>query len=256
MAQIKEKAKPFFYPAKPGSDSLVLLIHGFSGTTFDLREIGQYLAKQGINAKGIRLAGHGSSPEDLEKTNPGDWWQSADNELQAVKDKYKNIFLVGYSFGANLAIDLAVRYPEIIKSVILLGPSVFVRRDKLYRFLLPIKRIFFHNQKIMLGSKKSRLEYQEKGGYTKISIKNVKEFFDYINDYTKKEISQLNVPTLIIQSTRDRVVHPKSAHYVYKNIKSSKKDLMLLDDHEHNPFFCDQRQEIFEKIINFLKINS
>ncbi|MBU4332192.1 alpha/beta fold hydrolase [Patescibacteria group bacterium] len=255
MAEIKEKAKPFFYPANPGSQSLALLIHGFTGSIYDLREIGEYLAGQGIDAMGVRLAGHGSCPEDLAKTTSGDWWQSVDKEIQAVKDKYQKIFLVGYSFGANLAIDFSVRYPDIIKSVILLGPSVYIRRDRFYRLMLPLKRIFFNYQTKKLGNKKELLEYEDRGGYTKVAIKNIKDFFDFTRNYTKKEASLVRVPTLIIQSTRDRVVHPKSALYVYKQIRSAKKELMLLDDHEHNPFFCDQKHEIFEKITGFLKDN-
>lgn len=255
MAKVKEKAKPFLYPASHSSKSLALLIHGFSGSTYDLREIGEYLASQGINAQGIRLAGHGSSPEDLAKTCAGDWWQSVDKEFLAVKDKYQKIYLVGYSFGANLAIDFAIRYSDIIKAIVLLGPSVYIRKDNPARFFLPIKRLYAKYQKKRFASKEDAKEYEDRGGYSKLPLKSIKDFFDFIDNYTKKEVSLVNVPTLIIQSTRDKVVHPRSAQYLYERIKHSKKELFLLDDHEHNPFFCDQKQEIFEKVLKFIKNN-
>lgn len=255
MAEVKEKAKPFFYSAEEPSDSLALLIHGFSGTPYDLREIGEHLARHGISALGVRIAGHGSSPEDLIKTNAGDWWHSVYKELEKSKKQYSKIFLVGYSFGANLAIDFAVRYPDSIKSIILLGPSVFIRRDGFFRLLLPIYRLFFKYQ-IKTIAPKDVLEYTERGTYTKIPVKSVKDLFDFIDNYTKKEIPLVNVPTLIIQSSRDRVVHPRSAYYVYERIKTEKKELLYLDNHEHNPFFCDQKQEIFDKVADFLKRHS
>lgn len=253
MAEVKEKAKSFFLKANPRSRGLALLIHGFTGSIYDLREIGEYLAKQGFDVKGVRLAGHGSSPEDLAKTNAGDWWQSVDKEIQAARDKYQNIFLVGYSFGANLAIDFSVRYPEIIRSIVLLGPSVYVRKDWLYRFLLPFKEPFSLYQIKKIGNKKDILEYEEKGGYTRIPVKSIKELFGFIDSYTKKEVGLLSTPTLIIQSARDKVVHPRSARYIYERARSRRKELFLLDNHEHNPFFCDRRQEMFEKIDKFLK---
>lgn len=253
MAEVKEKAKPFFYQARPQSKILALLIHGFTGSAYDLREIGGYLASQGINARGLRLAGHGSCPEDLAKTNAGDWWESVNTEFQTVKDRYEKICLVGYSFGANLAIDFAVRFPDIVRAIVLLGPSVYIRHDKFLRFLLPVKRIFTRYQEKKILNERDFWEYEEKGVYTKIPVKSAKEFFDFIDKYTKKEISLIRVPCLIIQSANDKVVHPKSARYVYKRVRSPKKELVILDNREHNPFFCDRRQEIFEKIARFLK---
>jgi len=253
MAEIKEKAKPFFYRAKTKSDSLALLIHGFSGSTYDLQDIGHYLASQGINVQGIRLAGHGSSPEDLAKTSSGDWWQSVEQEFQNVRDKYKKVFMVGYSFGSNLSIDFAIRYPDIIKAIVLLGPSVYIRKDGFARFYLPIKKLYATYQRKHFTAKKNAQEYEERGGYTKIPLKSLEDFFYFIDNYTKKEVSRLDVPTLIIQSTRDKVVHPRSSQFIYDQIRNSKKELFLLDNHEHNPFFCDQKQEIFEKVLKFLK---
>ncbi|NQU77237.1 alpha/beta fold hydrolase [Candidatus Falkowbacteria bacterium] len=256
MAEVKEKAKSFYYKANPKSDSLVFLFHGFSGSLYDLKEVAEYLVAQHLDVKGVRLAGHGSSPEDLAATTAGDWWHSVNREMLAIKDNYKNIFIIGYSFGGNLAIDFALRYPLIIKSIVLLGPSVFIRRDKLYRFLLPYKKVFSKYQTKRIGSPKDILEYEEKGGYSRIFIKSIKEFFDFITDYTIKEIPFLKTPTLIIHSKKDKVVHPRSSTYIYNKIQSPKKELMFLDDHEHNPFFYDKKPEIFEKIKNFLKENS
>ncbi len=253
MANIKEKAQPFFYTANPNSDSLAVLIHGFTGTLYDLREIAAHLAENGINAKGVLMSGHGSSPDDLTKTNAGDWWQSINQEFQKAVSVYQKIFLVGYSFGANMAIDLAVRYPDKIKAIILLGPSLYIRKDKLARFFLPFKSLYSDYQPKKFKTPKNREEYEDSGAYPVIPLKCLKEFFRFIDDYTKKEIPLLNARTLIIQSIKDGTVHPKSARYIYEKMNGRDKELFLLDNHEHNPFFCDQKQEIFEKILNFIK---
>ena len=52
-----------------------LLIHGFSGTPYETRALGEALQARGHAALGVRLAGHGRTVEELERSTWQDWYR-------------------------------------------------------------------------------------------------------------------------------------------------------------------------------------
>jgi len=56
---------PFFFE---GGEVGCLLVHGFSGSPPEMQPMGDYLAGKGLTVLGVRLAGHGTSPEDMATT--------------------------------------------------------------------------------------------------------------------------------------------------------------------------------------------
>lgn len=249
-ANIKEKAKPYFLQAE--SDILAILIHGFTGTPFDLRELGEFLHSKNISIKAPLLPGHGTYWQELEKVTAADWLSVIEKELNEQFEQFKKIFLIGYSFGANLALTMATKYPEKIKGIVSLGVSVYLRNDFLTRLLLPIFHLLFKKYKKNYIKRKFLTEYEDLGCYSCIPTKSVFDFYNYIDNYTKKELAKVSVPTLIIHSHDDRVTHPKSSEFVHRHISSSQKELIILDDINHNPLNSRAKDETFERIEKFI----
>src|SRR2546430_13246476 len=54
--------REFFFP---GSELSVLLIHGLTGTPYEMRYLGERLAAAGFRVKGGKLAGDGGGPRGL-----------------------------------------------------------------------------------------------------------------------------------------------------------------------------------------------
>ncbi len=250
MTKIKEKAKPYIYEA--GDSALAILIHGFTGTPDDLRHLADFLASCGITAKAVRLAGHGSHWTDLEKTSYYDWWKSVEDEIKKASGKYKKIFLIGYSFGANLAFDLAARYQKDITAVVSLGISVFLRKEFFIKLLLPFFHFFFKHYRKFYIKNEQVLDYEDAGGYVYIPTASVYEFYKFINYYTKRELAKVTTPALIIHSKDDAITHPQSSIFVYRKINSPKKELLLLDDINHNPLTSQRKDVIFSRIKEFI----
>lgn len=97
---------PFFYQ---GSETGILLIHGFTGTPSELRPMGRYLEKQGYTVYAPLLPGHGTSPEEMECTSWKDWWACVFNAYDRLRlqGKVRQIVAVGLSMGGALALKLA-----------------------------------------------------------------------------------------------------------------------------------------------------
>ena len=107
-------AEPFFI--YPSTEVGVLLLHGFTSTPAQFMELAEYLAGKGVSVYAPLIAGHGTKPEDLEKTTSKDWIESCEKALDELSEKVKKVFVLGNSFGGNIAFKLAHDYPERITS--------------------------------------------------------------------------------------------------------------------------------------------
>jgi len=251
MDNIKENAKPYFFDT--GSKTLAILVHGFTSSPHDFLELAQFLASKGISVKAPLLAGHGRTWQDLEHCTCYDWWNTVNEEIKWAEDKFENIILVGYSFGSNLSLDMAVRYPDKIKGVVVLGISVFLHKDFLIKKVaLPLVHFFSGKYRKRHIKADHIEEYENNGCYSIVPTAALKEFYKFIKYYTQMELFQVKVPTLIIHSRDDDVTHPLSSQYVYDRLGSHQKELLFLDELNHNPLESKRKNFIFTRILDFI----
>jgi carboxylesterase len=90
-----------------GSEVGCLLIHGFSGAPQNIRPLGDFLARRGLTVLAPRLAGHGTSVDDFEKSGPEDWIATVEGGLDQLKRSCSSVFAIGVSMGGTLALHLA-----------------------------------------------------------------------------------------------------------------------------------------------------
>src|SRR4051812_25583135 len=115
-----EKTAPF----ELGSgDDACLLLHGFTGSPWDVRPLGERLAARGMFVRAIRLPGHGSTPEAMAAVSHRDWEQAAEDALRSLAS-YRNVFVAGLSVGALLAVVLAARHQERVNALGLMAPAL------------------------------------------------------------------------------------------------------------------------------------
>jgi len=233
----------------------VLLIHGFTRSCRHLIELNNYLLKNNISVVSPRLAGHGTALEDLMQTNCYDWLKSAEEGLKTMRRKVKNVYVLGDSFGGNLAINIAAE--KEIAGLILIGAPVHIKNEILIKTLLPPVKLIrkYYN--------KSRLrhtifgQFTETGSYSKVPLHNLKQLLKFINEETSKNLPKIYTPTLIIQATHDQIVNKKSAELIYNNISSEKKETFFIKSKSHALLADnDVKFDIFKKIYEFIQKTS
>lgn len=235
--------RPFTF--KEGSRA-VLLLHGFTGNSADVRMLGRFLQKEGYTSHGPIYRGHGLTPEDIIESNPDLWWEDvleAYHYLQFLG--YTEIVVAGLSLGGLLALKLA--YTEDVKAVI------------------PIcTPIFFDNEKqLTAGFRQYAKEYKQLEKKDAATIEqeldqlmdNSTTLFEQIGAFVEdvnQHVASIDVPTLIIQAKDDEMINPQSAPFIYDHIRSSKKEIKWYDEAGHAITLGPKRDEVHQDVYNFL----
>src|SRR6516225_645730 len=114
-------AEPFFHS---GGSTGVLLCHGFTGSPASLRPWADYLAAAGLTISLPRLPGHGTTWEDMAHTRWEDWYAEVDRAYEEMRGHSDEIFLMGLSMGACLALRLTELRGDGVAGLVLVNPSV------------------------------------------------------------------------------------------------------------------------------------
>ena len=98
------------------------IIHGFTGSTYEMNELGKYMASQGITAVADTLPGHGTSPEDCNTKVYQDWIDSVQKGFDRLSAEKEEVFVVGFSLGGALTLKLAME--RDIPGIVLYAPII------------------------------------------------------------------------------------------------------------------------------------
>ncbi len=158
---------------------------------------------------------------------------------------------VGWSLGASVCILLALRYPEKVKNLVLVGFSPKFNDKTLgsdpkrvKAFMFSLRRDFsdtvYNFRKAACGSEFINIPLPEKNGATTL----LKE---YINLDLTESLKDIQHHTWIIHGKKDAIVNPQAAIFTSNRIKNS--NLILLESH-HAPFlhYKDKFVNLLEKI--------
>src|SRR5271155_890263 len=113
----------FFFPGRGLS---ALLIHGLTGTPYEMRFLGERLADAGVRVCGVKLAGHAVAAEELGATNNNNWYQSVVDGFERLRQFGDPIVVIGQSAGALLASRLTLDQSDAIAGLVLLAPAFFL----------------------------------------------------------------------------------------------------------------------------------
>ena len=106
--------------SNPQLRDAVILFHGMTGTPSEMEELAVSLHSSGFDCFAPRLSGHDLSIEELGNVSLARWIEDAERMIETTK-YYRNVYVVGQSFGALLALHLLVKFPDTIKAGVLLS---------------------------------------------------------------------------------------------------------------------------------------
>jgi carboxylesterase len=104
----------------------VVCVHGFTGSPYEMRYLGEQLAAAGHTVAGPRLPGHGTSLAELDRTRWEDWAGAVEREVEAMAARCRRVVVVGQSLGGLLALHLAGRRPPALAAVVSLAAPLWL----------------------------------------------------------------------------------------------------------------------------------
>ena len=218
--QIMEGAETFLLEGSNGR--AVLHLHGYTGTTSEMRPLGEYLHSLGYTVLCPRLPGHGTSVEDLKETVASQWVAAAKLGYAILAKKYQQIYVAGLSMGGLLAMVIAAT--EKVEKAAFLATPIFLQ-DKRAPFL-PILRYFIH---YLPKHKRNYHEMQQYcQAYDRMPTKPLTSLFALIKTCKKELVQKITAPCLVLQSKIEHTVDPKSAQYIYDHLGTAKEAKKLL----------------------------
>jgi esterase/lipase/1-acyl-sn-glycerol-3-phosphate acyltransferase len=232
----------------------VVLSHGYMAAPLEVRELAEFLGRQGFWVYVPRLKGHGTSPEDLALRTYLDWRISVDQGYAIISSICKNVVAGGFSTGAGLALDLAVRVKRVAGVFAVAAPMRL--KDFSARFAPAVdmwNRLMERARQV--GAKKEYVENKPENphiNYLRNPISGVVEV-DRLMDALEPQLPDLNVPSLVIQSRGDPVVDPKGSRQIFELIGTSEKEYLLFNFDRHGILMGEGSQKVHKSIAEFIK---
>lgn len=225
--------KPFYKPYK-GAKAIIIFIHGILESPNQFKSLADYAYQRGFSVAALLLPGHGGSGSDFANTNLLEWRLYVEHYILGMKKRYKTIILVGHSMGALLSLDSYFKIRRSIKGIILIGMPLYVRFNI---------RGLIGGLKVGFGVLRTRDCYTlaafKASSIQKTSFwKHIYWIPRYLDLFilikvVRKQLDNIYIPTLIIQSAKDEFVSIRSIKCFEDKMKQSDKGILILKESAH-----------------------
>jgi carboxylesterase len=230
-----------------GNDTGVLVVHGFTGSTQSIRYLGEQLHRRfGFSVVAPRLPGHGTSPDDMEKTGYRDWLGEAERVLHDLARRSSRVFVTGLSMGGAIALNLAARFPDLVHAIAPIAAPVGLMNDNsaMVLSLDPLPR-----RVPGIGSD-IKAPGVEEVAYSEIPVVCIREVTILVA-VTRDLLYRVTCPTLVVHAREDHVVPTANAIEVVRTIGSDDIRLLWLNNSYHVATLDHDKELIAERIGTF-----
>lgn len=261
---------------KGANGSVVILIHGLTGTPNELSFLAGSLNRKGYSVICPRLANHGEPIEVLKNTTWQDCYASARDCLMEAIPENKHIFIAGLSMGALLALLLSQEFPDKISAVSCLSPTFFydgwnmprIRHLLPLAYLTPLKHFLYFKEEPPYGIKSEAIRSRVHSYYSKAKLNDMEDVSEYgypyfpltllyqlrlLVSYLTKRLDRVTAPVQLIQAKDDDMTSVKNSRFIYERIHSRIKELVLLDNSYHVISADQERDKVARELERFFK---
>lgn len=231
---------------RKGSKTIVIL-HGWASSLSFWLPVAQLLSPHWRIVL-LDLPGFGLTPPIDDTPDIPEYTQFVRSFTQKLK--LKKFILVGHSFGGQIALDYALKFPTDLINLILVAPAAIKERSQILKLKLRLTNAL----KPLLS--KSSYNYLEQylGWYTPTDYNHANEYqkkvLQKIVKYNLKPLlKKLSVFTDIIWGGNDFII-PNNGNYLTKNISQSRLHIIPGANHLLNLTHPQELAKVISSILN------
>ncbi len=252
-AQIDEVFGRPFLLANRSFRSGIVLVHSYLSVPQEVRALAERIRKQGFWVYGVRLPGHGTTPDFLSEKVWQDWQEAVERGYALLDAICKEVYLAGFSAGGTLALELASRLPTLAGVVAICPP--FTLHDYSRRFM-PSGDIWNRLLARLKGNRGNNqfVDFEPENraiNYIRNPVAGVNEVGKLL-EKCREQLPRIHHPALIISTDRDQVIGSESGQEVFGRLGSREKELVTLSTEKHNIIYGVGSERAQNSIVSFL----
>ncbi|WP_420627831.1 alpha/beta fold hydrolase [Candidatus Leptofilum sp.] len=229
-----------------GNDVGVLLLHGLTATTAEVRLLAEKLHAEGYTISAPLLPGHGTHPDDLNETTWHDWAWAVEKAYQHLATLCDHVFVGGESTGGALALHLAAQHKEIT-GVLCYAPAIKLAIPTHNMVRLYVSAPLVHSvPKENVGSN----PYWQ--GYRVNPLKAVMELVR-LGQEVRRQLPKINQPVLVMQGRNDKTVAEDVGEIILEGVLSERVEQHWWEQSGHVILLEDELDEITAVTLDFMQ---
>lgn len=236
--------RPFTFKA---GKRAVLLLHGFTGNSADVRMLGRFLEGKGYTCHAPVFKGHGVPPEELIHTGPEDWWKDAIGGYEFLKNEgYDEIAVAGLSLGGVFSLKIGYTVP-VMGIVTMCAPMYIKTEEIMYHGVLEYAKEY----KRMEGKPAEQIESEVDAlrNGSMVTLKALQGLIAEVRD----NVDMIYAPTFVVQARNDHMINPDSANIIYNAVESDNKKIKWYEESGHVITLDKEREQLHEDVYAFLE---
>lgn len=234
--------KPFFFEE---GNRAVLLLHGFTGNSSDVRQLGRFLQKKGYTSYAPHYEGHAAPPEEILKSSPFVWFKEALDGYDFLVEKgYDEIVVAGLSLGGCYALKLSLN--RDVKGIITMCSPMYIKTEgSMFDGVLEYARNF----KKYEGKDETTINKEMDVFQPTETLKELQGQIQDVRDH----VDEVMDPLLVVQAEQDQMINTDSANIIYNESESDEKDIKWYANSGHVITIDKEKELVFEDVYQFLE---
>lgn len=229
----------------PGHQTGILLFHGATATTAEVRPLAEHLNQAGYTVCAPLLPGHGTTVNHLSQI----YWQQlthcAEKAYQQLAKTCTTIVVGGESVGALLAYYLAHKHPNI-NAILAYSPAISLGHSPWEWLLIHLLWPFITAVK----KKKFKHDHQWQG-YDQKPLKLAIELHK-LQKHVRANAHTITQPSLLVYARGDQTVSvPAIEKFI--PLLAQPPQVLALNLNEHTVILGKQQTMIFEQTLHFMQ---
>lgn len=223
----------------------MLLLHGFTGNSSDVRQLGRFLQKKGYTSYAPHYEGHAAPPEEILKSSPFVWFKEALDGYDFLVEKgYDEIVVAGLSLGGCYALKLSLN--RDVKGIITMCSPMYIKTEgSMFDGVLEYARNF----KKYEGKDETTINKEMDVFQPSETLKELQGQIQDVRDH----VDEVMDPLLVVQAEQDQMINTDSANIIYNESESDEKNIKWYANSGHVITIDKEKELVFEDVYQFLE---